>query len=66
MAVYEHSMRRILLQEALHTIVFPRASCRSIEAHTNELADLYVLVFHELDKGRIDGPGISGFQGNYF
>ena len=65
MAVYKHSMRSILLQETLHAIVFPRKSCCSIESHTHELADLYVLVFHELDKGRIDGLGISGFQGNY-
>ena len=62
MAVYEYSMEWILFQETLHTIVFLRKRCCSIESYTHELAYLYVLVFHKLDKGRIDGLGTGGFQ----
>ena len=66
MAVHEHHMRRILLQEALNTFVFPRESCCSIESRTHELADMYILLFQELDKGGLDCLGIGKLKGNYF
>ena len=32
----------------------------------HEFTALYVLVFHELDKGSIDGLRVGGFQGSSF